>query len=85
LKALGLPHMKLHNARHHWAVTRLRAGVPVAVVQQQLGHSTPVLTLRTYGAFIPTGQDRAKWEAQTTQDSARRSAASSAKAKGGNG
>jgi integrase len=82
LKALGLPHMKLHNARHHWAVTRLRAGVPVAVVQQQLGHSTPVLTLQTYGAFIPTGQDRARWEAQTTQDSARRSAGRSANAKG---
>jgi integrase len=81
LKALGLPHMPLHNARHHWAVTRLRAGVPVAIVQQQLGHSTPVLTLKTYGAFIPTGQDRARWEAQTTQDSARRSAGRSANPK----
>lgn len=82
LKALGLPHMPLHNARHHWAVMRLRAGVPVAVVQQQLGHSTAVLTFKTYGAFIATGQDRAKWEAQTTQDSATRSAARSAKPDG---
>ena len=83
LAALKLPHLRLHNARHHWAVTRLRAGVPVAVVQRQLGHSTPQLTLKTYGTFIPTGEDRARWEAQTSADSARRSAGRSAEV--GNG
>jgi|SRR5882724_1576822 len=45
------PALSLHKARHHWAVTHLRAGVPVAVEQTQLGHSTPVLTLTTYGAL----------------------------------
>lgn len=65
--------LKVHAARHHWAVMRLRAGVPVAVVQQQLGHSTPMLTLTTYGAFIPTGQDRAHWEKQVTKSEQRRS------------
>jgi integrase len=39
------PRLTLHQARHHYAVTHLRAGVPVAVVQAQLGHSTPMLTL----------------------------------------
>lgn len=71
--ALKLPEaLTLHEARHHWAVTHLRAGVPVAVVQHQLGHSTPILTLKTYGAFIPTGADRAKWDRQVTKDLKRR-------------
>ncbi len=45
------------NARHHWAATHLRAGVSIYVVQRQLGHSTPMLTLNTYGQFIPSAAD----------------------------
>jgi integrase len=67
--------LKVHAARHHWAVTHLRAGVPVAVVQRQLGHSTPMLTLQTYGAFIPTGEDRAHWTQHVTLAEARRTKA----------
>jgi integrase len=48
----------LHAARDHWAVMRLRSGAPIAVVQLQLGHESPRLTLRKYGRFIPTGADR---------------------------
>jgi len=66
------PALSLHRARHHWAVTHLRAGVPVAVVQAQLGHSTPMLTLKTSGAFIPTGDDRERWAEVVEQDQARR-------------
>ncbi|HZM28562.1 MAG TPA: tyrosine-type recombinase/integrase [Gemmatimonadales bacterium] len=51
--------LTLHHARHAWAVRKVRARVPVAVVQAQLGHSSPMLTLRRYGAFIPDGADRA--------------------------
>ena len=29
LEKLKLAHLPLHNARHHWAVTHLRAGVPL--------------------------------------------------------
>jgi integrase len=72
LKGLELPHLALHNARHHWAVTHLRAGVPLELVRRQLGHSTPVLTLKTYGAFIPSGEDRAKWDGVVAADQARR-------------
>lgn len=72
LERSGLPHYPLHNARHHWAATHLRAGVPVAVVQHQLGHSTPVLTLKTYGQFIPSGEDRARWEKLVQADTERR-------------
>lgn len=73
IRALKLtPEIEMHSARHHWAVMRLRAGTPVAVVQAQLGHSTPILTLTTYGPFIPTGADRAHWEEQTTKHEAKR-------------
>lgn len=75
-KSLKLTPLPLHNARHHWAVRQLRAGTPIAVVQRQLGHATAKLTLDTYGAFIPSGADRAKWErAATEYDAQRRRAA----------
>ena len=67
VQALGLPAHPLKNARHHWAVRALRAGAPVAVVQNQLGHSSPMLTLSLYGRFIPQASDRAHWEQQATQ------------------
>lgn len=63
LDALKLePRYPPRNARHHWAVRALRAGTPIAVVQAQLGHGSPQLTLDTYGQFIPSGSDREKWE-----------------------
>jgi len=72
---LTLPRrIKVHAARHHWAVMRLRAGVPLEVVRRQLGHSTPVLTLKTYGAFVPSGEDRAHWEREVTKAEERRKA-----------
>jgi integrase len=71
------PRLTVHQARHHWAVTALRAGVPVAIVQHQLGHSTAVLTLQTDGAFIPQGQDRAHWADVVQQDQERRKVAGS--------
>ncbi|MGH7518822.1 MAG: hypothetical protein ACREOC_15385 [Gemmatimonadales bacterium] len=57
----------------------LRAGTPVAVVQQQLGHAKAKLTLDPYGAFIPSAADRAQWEAAATRYDEAKSAASSAK------
>lgn len=65
----------LHNARDHWAVRQLRAGVPVAVVQAQLGHASPMLTLTKYGRFIPSAADRNRWEQTVSAFDARREAA----------
>jgi integrase len=64
--------LKVHAARHHWAVTHLRAGVPIEVVRRQLGHSTPILTLQIYGAFVPTGEDRAHWTQHVARAETRR-------------
>ena len=58
VKALGFDvRYPPRYARHHWAATHLRAGVSIYVVQRQLGHSTPMLTLNTYGQFIPSAAD----------------------------
>jgi integrase len=67
-----LEEVPVNLAASCWAVTHLRAGVPLELVRRQLGHSTPVLTLKTYGAFIPTAEDRVKWEAMVQADTERR-------------
>jgi integrase len=65
---LKLPQvLRLHAARHHWAVTNLRSGVPVAVVQHQLGHASASMTLNTYGAFLPSASDREHWRATVAE------------------
>ena len=64
----------MYNARHHWAVRRLRSGSSIYDVQRQLGHSSPTLTLRTYGQFIPTGVDRDAAERRATKYEAQRRA-----------
>ena len=71
--ALGLTgHLRVHSGRHHWAVLALRAGTPVRLVQTQLGHATPTLTLALYGAFVPGAEDRATWRARVTSHKAHR-------------
>lgn len=75
VKVLGLsPALAMYKARHHWAVRMLRSGAPVRVVQEQLGHESPQLTLAIYGAFIPKPEDRARAEAQATEYERRREA-----------
>jgi integrase len=72
VKALKLPPYPLHNARDHWAVRQARAGTPVAVIQRQLGHGSPMLTLTKYGRFLPDAADRDHWEQEAGRAEARR-------------
>lgn len=74
VKALKLAQQHpMKNARHHWAVRAIRAGTPIAVVQHQLGHASPTLTLKVYGLFQPSSADRDRWEqAATDYETARR-------------
>ncbi len=44
----GLPTIRLHDARHTAATVLLRAGVPVKVVAQRLGHADVAVTMRVY-------------------------------------
>jgi integrase len=44
----GLPPVTLHGLRHGAATLALAAGADLKIVQDQLGHSTVVLTADTY-------------------------------------
>src|SRR5271154_5506835 len=46
----GLPRIRLHDLRHTHATLLLKAGVPIKVVSERLGHSTPGFTMATYQA-----------------------------------
>ena len=69
------PVLRLHAARHHWAVTNLRVGVPVAVVQHQLGHASASMTLNVYGAFLPSVADREHRRTKVAEAEAQRQVA----------
>lgn len=44
----GLPHVRLHDARHSCATLMHLNGVPTVVIAAWLGHADPGFTLRTY-------------------------------------
>lgn len=69
---LGLPLLRVHAARHHWAVRAIRAGTPVELVSRQLGHGSSDMTLRVYGRFVPRSDERRRWEAEATKAEKRR-------------
>jgi len=47
-QARGVRPLKLHSTRHTYASLALASGKSVKWVADQLGHSTPMLTLRTH-------------------------------------
>jgi integrase len=53
LRDAGLPHARLHDARHTAATLLLTQGVPARVVMEILGHSQISLTLGTYTHVVP--------------------------------
>lgn len=62
LRILGLPHHRVHDARHFYAIRAVRAGTPVEIVARQLGHADAVMVLKTYGKFAPRSDERDRWE-----------------------
>ena len=55
----GVPRIRFHDLRHTHATIALRAGVPVKVISERLGHSTPAFTLQQYAHVIPGMQAEA--------------------------
>jgi integrase len=51
--AAKLPRIRLHDTRHTAASLMLADGVPVKVVQEMLGHSSPAITLAMYAHVLP--------------------------------
>ncbi|MDP9202338.1 MAG: tyrosine-type recombinase/integrase [Gemmatimonadota bacterium] len=56
----------MRDHRHTYAVRAIRAGAPADIVSRQLGHANPTLLLTVYGRFVPTSEERAKWEKRAT-------------------
>ena len=55
----GLQRIRIHDLRHTHATLLLKAGVPIKVVSERLGHSTPGFTMATYQHVIPGMQEEA--------------------------
>ena len=53
VKRAGVPTIRLHDTRHTWATLALKAGVPVKIVQERLGHSSPTITQSLYQHVVP--------------------------------
>lgn len=75
LASIGLTGFTFHDARHHWAVRAVKAGAPLQVVAQQLGHADVTMVSKVYGVYAPTAAERDYWENFITeQEKARRAA-----------
>ena len=58
-KVAGVRRIKFHGLRHTCATLLLRAGEPVHVVAQRLGHSDLSMTLNIYAHVLPDMQQNA--------------------------
>ncbi|MEZ0213595.1 MAG: tyrosine-type recombinase/integrase, partial [Xanthobacteraceae bacterium] len=54
LKSAGIPHLTLHELRHSYASTMVRAGVPLIVVGQALGHADARMVEKHYAHLAPS-------------------------------
>ena len=53
IATLELRRIRLHDTRHTAASLMLAAGVPVKVVSELMGHSSPTVTLSIYAHVLP--------------------------------
>ena len=49
----SLPRIRLHDLRHTHATIALKAGVPVKVISERLGHESPAFTMKQYAHVVP--------------------------------
>ena len=54
-----LPRIRLHDLRHTHASIAVKAGVPIGVVSERLGHASPEFTLHRYAHVMPGMQREA--------------------------
>lgn len=53
VKNAGLRRIRLHDLRHTHATLAVKAGVPLKVISERLGHESPAFTLKQYAHVIP--------------------------------
>ena len=66
----NLPVIRLHDVRHTHATLLIKAGVPVKVVSERLGHATAAFTIETYQHVMPGMQADAATIAESLMDAA---------------
>lgn len=59
VKRAGVPKIRLHDIRHTHGTLLIKAGVPVKVVSERLGHGNPAFTINTYQHVLPGMQAEA--------------------------
>ena len=59
VKRAGVPKIRLHDIRHTHGTLLIKAGVPVKVVSERLGHGNPAFTIDTYQHVLPGMQAEA--------------------------
>lgn len=59
LRQAGLRRIRLHDLRHTHATLAVKAGVPVKVISERLGHESPAFTLKQYAHVMPGMQAEA--------------------------
>ena len=69
-RSLSIADGHFHCLRHTFATEMLRAGVPVKVVSEMLGHANPATTLRIYAHVLADMQEAAALQAGSLIDRA---------------
>lgn len=59
IERAGLRKIRLHDLRHTHATIAVKAGVPVKVISERLGHESPAFTLKQYAHVMPGMQAEA--------------------------
>jgi integrase len=67
----GVPRIRLHDVRHTHGTPLIKAGVPVKVVSERLGHGNPAFTIDTYQHVLPGMQAEAAHTIESLLDEAR--------------
>jgi len=53
VRRAGVPVVRLHDLRHAHGTLLIKAGVPVKVVSERLGHASQAFTIDTYHDVLP--------------------------------
>jgi hypothetical protein len=59
IERADLRKIRLHDLRHTHATIAVKAGVPVKVISERLGHESPAFTLKQYAHVVPGMQAEA--------------------------